>query len=351
MSETASKSEEQKIAEGEVEGFRQALGPFVVAAETTRMPMLFTDANNPDNPIIFANASFLALTGYDREEVLVQRFKFLVAHEDDAHALRQVAAVFKGSTEGDPEINFRRKDGGEFFAAIFISPVRDESGCVVQHFVSLVDLSKHKQAQAQAKMLIDELNHRVKNTLSTVQSIVWQAFRTPTDTAVTREAIEGRLFALSRSHDLLARENWESAGLVDIVKEALDPFGVANGRAERFVIAGKNIRFPPKATLALGIALHELATNAVKYGAVSNDRGSILIRWRIEPTPRGDRLILDWQEKGGPPVSPPSRKGFGSQVIERGLGHELHGSAHLDYQPDGVVCAINIPAPRGARDG
>jgi two-component sensor histidine kinase len=149
----------------------------------------------------------------------------------------------------------------------------------------------------------------------------------------------------------LARENWESAGLVDIVKEALDPFGVANGRAERFVIAGKNIRFPPKATLALGIALHELATNAVKYGAFSNDRGSILIRWRIEPTPRGDRLILDWQEKGGPPVSPPSRKGFGSQVIERGLGHELHGSAHLDYQPDGVVCAINIPAPRGARDG
>jgi two-component sensor histidine kinase len=183
-------------------------------------------------------------------------------------------------------------------------------------------------------MLIDELNHRVKNTLSTVQSIVWQAFRTPSDIAVTRESIEGRLFALSRSHDLLARENWESAGLVDIVNEALDPFGVANGRTERFVIAGTNIRLPPKATLALGIALHELATNAVKYGAF-----------------QGDRLFLHWQEKGGPSVSPPSRKGFGSQVIERGLGHELQGSGHLDYQADGVVCTINLPAPRGARDG
>jgi two-component sensor histidine kinase len=235
---------------------------------------------------------------------------------------------------------------------MFISPVRDESGGVVQNFVSFVDLSKHKQAQAKAKMLIDELNHRVKNTLSTVQSIVWQAFRTPSDAAVTREAIESRLFALSRSHDLLARENWESAGLVDIVKEALDPFGVArNGRAERFVMAGSNIRLPPKATLALGIALHELATNAVKHGAFSNDRGTVLIRWRIEPTPEGDRLILHWQEKGGPPVTPPPRKGFGSQVIERGLGHELQGSAHLDYQVDGVVCTINIPAPRGARDG
>jgi two-component sensor histidine kinase len=122
-----------------------------------------------------------------------------------------------------------------------------------------------------------------------------------------------------------------SAGLVDIVKEALDPFGIANGRAERFVIAESNIRLPPKATLALGIALHELATNAAKYGAFSNDRGSILINWWIVPTPEGDRLILHWQEKGGPSVTPPSRKGFGSQVIERGLGHELHGSAHLDY--------------------
>ena len=136
-----------------------------------------------------------------------------------------------------------------------------------------------------------------------------------------------------------------------MVNEALEPFGVANGRAERFVITGKNIRFPPKAALALGIAFHELATNAVKYGAFSNEAGSILIAWTIEPAPEGDRLILHWQEKDGPPVTPPSRKGFGSRVIERGLAHELEGTVDLDYRADGVVCTINIPAPRGARDG
>ena len=132
---------------------------------------------------------------------------------------------------------------------------------------------------------------------------------------------------------------------------ALAPFGVAEGRAERLVITGKNIRLTPKATLALGIAFHELATNAVKYGAFSNATGSILIAWTIEPTPEGNRLILHWQEKDGPSVARPSCKGFGSQVIERGLAHELEAMVHLHYRADGVVCKIDIPAPQAARDG
>lgn len=351
MRAVASKSEEQKVAESTIEGFRKALGPFVVAAETTRMPMVFTDAKEPGNPIIFANDSFLFLTGYEREEVLGKGFEFLVAADGDAEPVGQVDAAFKGTSDSDPETLYRRKDGSACWATIFISPVRDEGGAVVQHFVSLVDVSKHKRAHAQAKTLIDELNHRVKNTLSTMQSIVWQAFKNASDTEAIRESIEARLFALSRSHDLLTREHWESAGLLDLVNEALEPFGVANGRAERFSITGSNVRLPPKAILAMGIALHELATNAVKYGAFSNDAGSILIAWAIEPRSEGERLVLRWQEKNGPPVLRPSRRGFGSQVLERGLGHELEGEVHLDYQPNGMVCTINIPAPRGAYGG
>jgi two-component sensor histidine kinase len=138
----------------------------------------------------------------------------------------------------------------------------------VQYFASLVDLTKHKEDQVRSGMLIDELNHRVKNTLSTVQSIVWQTLRT-TDPKAIRESIESRLFALSRSHDLLTRERWESAGLFDIAHDALEPFGVSGGRADHIVITGENLRFPPKAALALGIAFKELATNAVsphEYG-------------------------------------------------------------------------------------
>ena len=343
------KSEEQEVAEAEVESFREDLGPFVVAAETTRMPMVFTDAKEPENPIIFANDAFLSLSGYERKEVLGQRFNFMMARSDPK-TLAQIEAEFEdGSSNSDPEIRCRRKDGSEFWASVFINPVRDESDVVVQHFVSVVDLTKYKGEEARSSTLIDELNHRVKNTLSTVQSIVWQALRKTSDPEVLREDIETRLFALSRSHDLLTRENWEGAELRDVVNDALEPFVVAHGRAGRIVITGENIRFPPKVILALGIALHELATNAVKYGAFSNEAGSLLVTWTIKPTPDGDRLILCWQEKDGPPVTPPSQKGFGSRVIERGLAHELEGTTHLDYRADGVVCTINFPAPRGAR--
>src|ERR1700692_4083014 len=300
MSEITKKSDQQKVAEAEVGGFRKDLGPFVVAAETTRMAMVFTDATKPDNPIIFANDSFLSLTGYDREEVLGKSFNFLMAHGDDAEVLTRIKAEFEGSSSSGAEVLYRRKDGGEFWTAVFISPVRDEGGDIVQYFASFVDLTKHKEDEARSKMLIDELNHRVKNTLSTVQSIVWQTLRTPSDPKVIRESIESRLFALSRSHDLLTRENWESVGLLDVIHDALEPFVVADGRAERVVITGQNVRFAPKAALALGIAFNELATNAVKYGAFSNEAGSILLAWTIEPTAEGDRLILRWQEQDGP---------------------------------------------------
>jgi PAS domain S-box-containing protein len=350
MPEITNKSKEQKVAEAEVESFRKDLGPFVVAAETTRMAMVFTDAKEQGHPIIFANDAFLSLTGYDLKEVLGHSFNFLMARGADPKALAQVEAAFEGGADHSSEIRYRRKDGSVFWAALFISPVRDESGEVVQHFASFVDLTRQKQEQAQSTMMIDELNHRVKNTLATVQSIVWQTLRRGSDPKVIRESIESRLFALSRSHDLLSRENWAGAGLLDLINETMKPFEVANGRAERFVITGKNIRLPPNVTLALGIAFHELATNAVKYGALSNETGSILLVWTIEPTPEGDRLILHWQEKDGPSVTPPTRKGFGTRVIERGLPHELEGTVTLDYRVDGVVCTINIPAPRGARD-
>jgi PAS domain S-box-containing protein len=343
-------SKEQKAAEEEVDRFRRDLGPFVVAAETTRMPMVFTDAE-PGNPIVFANKSFLGLIGYMREEVLGRSFNSIMARGTDPEVLALVEAAFEDSSDRDLEICCRRKDGSLFWAALLISPVRDESGAVVQHFASLVDLTRQKKEQDHCRMLIDELNHRVKNTLSTVQSVVGQVLRNTSDPELIRESIESRLFALSRSHDLLTLESWQGAWLSDLIKAALEPFGSDDSRGERFVTTGENIRLSPKATLALGIAFHELATNAVKYGALSNQFGSILLRWKIELGPEADRLILHWQEKGGPPVTPPIRKGIGARVIERGLTHELEGVVHLDYPTDGVVCTISIPASRVSHNG
>ena len=184
MQKITKKSDEQKHAEAAVESFQEGRGPFVVSAETTRMAMVFTNAKEPDNPIIFTNDSFLSLTGYARDEVLGQSFNFLMAHAADADALALIQAAFEGKTNGGSEILFSRKDGSEFWAALFISPVRDERGEVVQYFASFVDLTKHKDDEAQARMLVDELNHRVKNILSTVQSIVLLALRTTSERKV-----------------------------------------------------------------------------------------------------------------------------------------------------------------------
>ncbi len=350
MPNKVNKSEDQQDAEAEVKGFHDDLGPFVVAAEATRMEMVFADAGQPGNPIIFANDAFLSLTGYAREEVLGQSFNFLMAQGADAEALGQVAEEFDGHGTGGSEILYRRKDGSEFWAALFICPVRDQDEKIVQYFASFVDLTRHRDEETRSKMLIDELNHRVKNTLATVQAIVWQALRTANDPLVIRQAIESRLFALSRSHDLLTRENWQGAGLHDLIRDTLEPFGVTHDRRDRIVIAGENVRFPPKEALALSIAFNELTTNAVKYGAMANETGSILVDWSVETTQGGPRLLLQWREKGGPAVTPPARKGFGTQMIERGLAHELRGTVHLDYREEGLAVTMDIPAP-GARDG
>ncbi|WP_026046632.1 HWE histidine kinase domain-containing protein [Sphingomonas sp. PAMC 26621] len=347
MADVTAKSEAQKEGEAAVDTFRKELGPFVVAAQKTRMPMVFTDVE-PGHPVIFANDAFLTLTGYSREEVLAKSFQSLLAVGVDSETMETVETAFRGECDHEPEIHYKRKNGSEFWASMFVSPVCDDSGTVVQHFVSLVDLTNHRQDNARCKMLIDELNHRVKNTLSTVQSIVTQALRRPAEPAVIREAIESRILALSRSHDLLTHRNWEGAGLHDLVDTALHPFKVVAGCAERFTITGGNVHLSPKAALSVAIALNELATNAVKYGALSNDAGNVAIDWTVSSAPQ-DRLVLRWREHDGPPVVPPTHKGFGSWVIERGLPHELGGNVTLEYLRAGLACTIDIPISSGAQ--
>lgn len=343
MSEAIDGSGRLAAAEADVEQFRKALGPFVVAAEKTRMPMIFTHAGVADNRIIFANDAFLDLTGFARDEVLGANFISLMDADGAPGAVEEIETAFAGRAEHEPEACYRRSDGTSFWASLFISPVCDETGAVVQHFISVVDQTRQREKQAHSEMLINELNHRVKNTLSTIQSIVRQAIRASDDPKAVGEAIESRIFALSRSHDLLTRHDWEGAGLHDLIDAAVEPFEAERGGAKRIQVEGLNVRLAPKAALALGIAFHELATNAVKYGALSNDRGTVRIAWKSEITPSGERLVLTWRENDGPVVAAPTRVGFGSQMVERGLTHELRGAVHIDYRPEGLVCTIDFP--------
>jgi PAS domain S-box-containing protein len=345
MPRVAIKSPRQKKAEAAVDTFRKDLGPFVVAAETTRMPMVFTDAKATGHPITFVNDSFLALTGYSRAEVLGQRFDFLSSRGADCEA--SVEAAFAEGAEPDTESYYRRKDGTVFRAALFISPVRDEAGVVVQHFISLVDLSKHEREEERLRFLLDELNHRTQNALATVQSIVLQTLRGTPDRGLV-ETLERRILALSKAHGLLGRDNWDAVPLHDVLDAILRPLALRGSqtshRPSRVSVEGPDVRLSPKAALTLALVLHEMATNATRHGALSNGRGGqVDVDWGMVPTSNGDQMRLRWRESGGPRVAPPTRRGFGSRLLEDALAQEVHGEVSLDYAPAGMVCTITMP--------
>ncbi|HAB65285.1 MAG TPA: histidine kinase, partial [Pseudomonas sp.] len=204
----------------------------------------------------------------------------------------------------------------------------------------LVDITERKVADDHRQLLLNELNHRVKNTLATVQSIAAQSFRRDASNQ-SCQWFEGRLIALSKAHDVLSRENWQAADLRDVIEQAVAPFRV-DGQ-QRFVSEGPAQRLRPKQALALAMALHELCTNAAKYGALSSDSGQVRIAWEVSLSEQTPTLHLHWEEVGGPVVTPPVRKGFGSRLLERGLGGELDAEVRLAYLAGGVVCDIEVP--------
>ncbi len=224
-----------------------------------------------------------------------------------------------------------------------VSPVLGMEGQPLQMLAVSRDMTERRRAEEHRILLIHELNHRVKNTLSTVQAIAFQTWRASDVDPKVLATFEARLLALASAHDVLTRENWSGAHLRDIVDVSLKPY--ASGPGTRFDIVGPDVLLAPKAALAIAMALQELATNAAKYGALSRNYGRVGVHWEVLESPNAPRLHLRWTETGGPPVALPKDKGFGSRLIERNLGIELDGKAEIDFQPTGVVCTIEAPLP------
>jgi len=262
------------------------------------------------------------------------------------HEYPVARALLTGEATDPEEYLYRRGDGVMIWVRLAAAPIRNDEGQVVASVVAVVDMDQEKKAEQHQELLINELNHRVKNTLATVQSIASQTLRNTSTMEEARSALESRLFAMSRAHDVLTRENWESASLRDVVTEAMAPY--RHEREQRMHVQGPATRVHPRMALALAMALQELATNAVKYGALSNATGTVSIRWRVAGKD-APRLHLTWSEKGGPPVQAPRRRGFGTRLIERSLAQDLNGQAEISFSTEGVVCTVD--APLDAADG
>jgi PAS domain S-box-containing protein len=220
---------------------------------------------------------------------------------------------------------------GERWLSYRLFPLGDGMGVVFR------DMTDRKRAEEQRDLLIREMEHRVKNTLATVQSIASQSFRAAEVAPEAMRAFDARLIALANVHGVLTQKNWDAADLHNVVLAALRPHGAPEG--ERFTVDGPHLQVGPKCAVAFSMAVHELATNAIKYGALSREAGRVDIAWSAAD----ERFRWQWRERGGPPVSLPQRTGFGSRMIERALALQLSGKVTVDYAPAGLVCTIDAP--------
>ena len=323
--------------------------------ETNRLRTMFEQApgfvavlSGPELRFQLANAAYRRLVG-GRDvigktlaealpEVIDQGFADLleqVRSSGEPYIGRGVGVMLEGDGGGPLE---------ERFLDFIYQPIAAEDGTSPGVFVQGYDVTEQRRAEEHQQLLIHELNHRVKNTLSIVQALAMQSFNDAVEPAVARETFDARLNALSAAHNLLTTENWESAGLLETIEVSVAATAGAN--VERVSIHGPDIVVAPQTAVSIAMAVHELCTNAIKYGALSNDSGTVDVRWTAATEPGGQiDLKVEWIEAGGPPVTAPTRRGFGTRLIERGLSAELRSNVTLDYRPTGLHCTIHAKLP------
>ena len=289
------------------------------------------------------NEAFVTITGYSRDELLAMTF-FDMTHPEDVEADReQYAAQVRGESDHYlVEKRYVRKDGETIWVEVTSSTVRKDDGGFAYGIRMVQDITERRMAEQHRKLLLAELNHRVKNTLATVQALAAHTARNARSAEDFRKRFEPRLLALSAAHDRLTRNDWRGADLKDVVADELKASGAIDGRASA---EGPSIILPPRMSLALSMALHELATNALKYGALSSPTGRVDVRWTVERTsgsPYPTALSLSWREQGGPPAAKPSAEGFGSRLLRVTAG-ELGGTMELEWNPDGLAWQLSFP--------
>ncbi|MBF9232230.1 sensor histidine kinase [Microvirga alba] len=276
--------------------------------------------------------------------VSVPEWSAMVHPDDLDQALGKLRQAVSGDGDYEDEYRVQHPSGEVRWinskGRVFFNSVRRPI-----YFVGVFqDVTARRKADEQQRFLLDELNHRVKNTLATVQSIASQTLRSSPEPQTFKEAFEGRLMALSKTHDLLTRNSWRDADLRDIAKQELAPYRKTHD--ERVVIQGPAVDLPAPYAINFGLVLHELVTNAAKYGALSTPAGHVELRWSVARGPDWKpQLQFHWRETRGPVVTSPKHQGFGSRLIRRSIEGELSGQVSIQFDATGVSYDFAVPLP------
>ena len=295
-----------------------------------------------DQIVTSCNPAVCAALGYTPEEGVGMSFAQFVDIPEFAQTTAMLQAKLKSGGSTRHTIAVRTRDGRPLTWEVNSRLMLDDAGQPVGLHAIARDVTEARRLEEHQRLLIDELNHRVKNTLAIVQAIAVQNFRGDAASETALGTFQGRLAALSAAHNLLTRDNWTPSSLRTLISETIAPHG---GVACQFALDGPDVAIMPKTAVTLALAFHELATNAAKYGALSQPSGSVTIAWTIDKAVEPPMLRLSWRESGGPPTAPPTRRGFGTRMIERGLAAELGGRVTLHFDPAGVRCDVEAPLP------
>jgi two-component sensor histidine kinase/ABC-type multidrug transport system ATPase subunit len=312
-------------------------------------PGFFAVLSGPDHVFTFANDAYIRLVG--ERELIGKSVREAIPEVSDQGLIELLDRVYQTGMQYQAEaqsVMIRNLASGELqetFLDFSYDAIRDAEGKITGVFVQGSDRSEDVRRQHRQRLLLAELNHRVKNTLASVQSIVSQTLRSAPDPATAKRDIASRLAALSKAHNLLSAQEWTSADLGEIIGQEVAVFD-----PERISLDGPSFTVSPRCSISLAMLIHELSTNAVKYGALSSDTGTVTIDWREQPD---GCLTLAWRETGGPPAAEPVRKGFGTRLIESIVSGELGGTYEPSFREQGFSCIVTLEAGvlRGGKPG
>jgi two-component sensor histidine kinase len=254
---------------------------------------------------------------------------------------RPLSRAMRGEQTDGEEFEYILLDGTRRVLLTSARPINDTFGRIVGAVQISLDITERKRGEEQRNLLVHELNHRVKNTLAVVQAVASQTLRSAASLEEAESALVSRLVSLAKAHDILTQENWSGADLDDVIGASI----AAHSDIARVRLEGPQVRLPPSLALSVAMAIHELTTNALKYGALSVQAGTVSIGWSVSPGEEADHLVIEWSEEGGPPVAPPERKGFGTRMLARIFDSE-HGGVAIRFDPTGLVCVLEMDLGR-----